>query len=441
MLFPEFTHEDGTDFYKINCKETDGYYISKCSKVYSSKSNKYLQTKINNGYETIALGKKVFTLHRLVALTFIPTDNSELYVDHINNIKTDNRVENLQWVTQKENINKNEIDTSHPRIVVKKDLNGNVLEEYNSVTEAGEANGVTRYAISKNCLKINKTCAGFIFEYKDDDKHAHELIDVSQGKPVDGYENYLAFADGSIYNTKTKKYLSPVENEKGYCYVTLCKKDTKKKNMYVHILIANAFIPNSDPENKIQVNHMNKIKNDNRVENLEWVTRSENMTHANKINIQIKKEDAIKMLIEYCEEFGECPNATDCYKKHLNYTIGNFFSKLKTEEINSTTSDYYKELSKYPLLKENLDEYLGRKKQRMTYDQGLQLCFEYVEENKIVPDYKETYKGYPIGAWYRQKKKEILEKTDKKYKDLAVNSIIKKDLDNLFKRKKSNNEV
>lgn len=52
-----------------------------------------------------------------------------------------------------------------------------------------------------------------------------------------------------------------------------------KKNYYVHILVADHFIVKTDPA-KTQVNHKNKIKTDNRVENLEWVTPSENIIHS-----------------------------------------------------------------------------------------------------------------------------------------------------------------
>ena len=63
----------------------------------------------------------------------------------------------------------------------------------------------------------------------------------------------------------------------GYYSIQL-RKDKKFKTLMVHRLLSEVFIPN--PENKKQVNHINGIKSDNRLENLEWVTSSENMKHA-----------------------------------------------------------------------------------------------------------------------------------------------------------------
>ena len=75
------------------------------------------------------------------------------------------------------------------------------------------------------------------------------------------------------------KNMSPVMNEHGYLCTVLHNKTYK--HWKIHRLVATAFIPN--PENKRDVNHKNGIKTDNRVENLEWATRSENLFHKYRV--------------------------------------------------------------------------------------------------------------------------------------------------------------
>ena len=62
---------------------------------------------INEGYEQVVLWNNGFgrglSIHRLVALAFIPNPDGKKEVDHINRIKTDNRIENLRWATRSEN--------------------------------------------------------------------------------------------------------------------------------------------------------------------------------------------------------------------------------------------------------------------------------------------------------------------------------------------------
>lgn len=71
--------------------------------------------------------------------------------------------------------------------------------------------------------------------------------------------------------------LNPNKTKLGYKHTTI-RESGKRTARFVHVLVAKAFIPN--PKNKPEVNHINGIKDDNRVENLEWVTREENTAHA-----------------------------------------------------------------------------------------------------------------------------------------------------------------
>ena len=115
-------------------------------------------------------------------------------------------------------------------------------------------------------------------------------------KDIKGYEGLYQVSNlGNVKSlAKTRKGITNREdiilklcNKDGYNVVNLWK-DKKKKTIKVHRLVAQAFIPNI--ENKPYINHINAIRNDNRISNLEWCNQSENIRHAYNIgNIKTKR--------------------------------------------------------------------------------------------------------------------------------------------------------
>lgn len=100
-------------------------------------------------------------------------------------------------------------------------------------------------------------------------------IEVSSDGYIKTLNHNFKRKNGRLDNRKGK-ILKPKIDKYGYECVTLTK-NGKRKSYTVHKLVAMAFIPN--PKNKKTINHINGIKTDNRVENLEWNTEKENQQH------------------------------------------------------------------------------------------------------------------------------------------------------------------
>ena len=97
-------------------------------------------------------------------------------------------------------------------------------------------------------------------------------------KDVKGYEGlYVVSNHGRVKNFVTKKLLSPQDNGVGYLRVELWKDKVGKKT-YIHRIVAEAFLPKQN--GKTEVNHKDSNPQNNTVENLEWVSSSENTKHA-----------------------------------------------------------------------------------------------------------------------------------------------------------------
>lgn len=102
-------------------------------------------------------------------------------------------------------------------------------------------------------------------------------------REIESHPNYEVSDKGNVRNKKTGKILKANKDGDCYLYVGLCSNGVRKK-LYVHRLIAEAFIPNDD-SSKTYIDHINEIKSDNRIVNLRWCSSRENTNYHHNDNI------------------------------------------------------------------------------------------------------------------------------------------------------------
>lgn len=130
-------------------------------------------TKTGIGYLRVCLSKdcktKSFLVHRLVAMAFIPNLDALPHINHKNEIKTDNRAENLEWCTAKYNNNygtarfRSSVTKSTP--VVQLTTDGKKIRKFYGMHEAERETGVYAQNIHKCCNGVYKTAGGYKWRY------------------------------------------------------------------------------------------------------------------------------------------------------------------------------------------------------------------------------------------------------------------------------------
>lgn len=169
-------------------KEIEGYdgkyLVSEEGLVYNTKLGKIITiSKTGRGYMAVSLNGKIKLLHRIVALAFIPNPAQKPQVNHIDGDKNNNKVSNLEWCTQSENMkHAYRIGLQKPSItqkivtaeycvknfskkVIQMTEDGEFIAEYRSASEASRVTGFCQTHISSVCRGKVKHCHNFKFRY------------------------------------------------------------------------------------------------------------------------------------------------------------------------------------------------------------------------------------------------------------------------------------
>ena len=276
------------------------YECSNMGKIKNIKTNKLLKlTPHSGGYIRITIKNekytKQFAVHRIVALTWIENSENKPSVDHINRIRNDNRVENLRWATHKEQSN-NKTKTK-PNMALKSiwkcdTITKEKLKFYESSVDAAKE-------IYKDTIDVEKMSHN-IREAARNDTRSYQYYWKYEDLNIENKENeiwknieetkYKVSNYGRIIN-KQNIILKCHKCKTGYIVFGM-----GKRLKYLHTMVANAFLEKKP--NTTIVNHKDGNKSNNHVDNLEWVTVSENNIHA--IETGLKK--SIRKIAQYDSE-------------------------------------------------------------------------------------------------------------------------------------------
>ena len=272
----------------------DNYEVSTFGKVRNKKTGRILKSSNTGGYYIVGLSNiktKTFQVHRLVAETFLENPENKAHVNHKDKNGFNNHLSNLEWNTQKENnIHKSVgiIQTKNQNLAIWKiDLKtGDKIEKYNSIDLASSwifKEGLShnlnsiKSSISCSIRGVYKSSFGFKWELDKGEHLENEIwreIDI-ENEDTKGY--YISSL-GRFKNKKGVIMCNYKPHHSGYIYVRV-----NIKKYALHRLVALTFITNL--EKKPFVNHIDGNKLNNCMENIEWVTCSENNKHAHKFGL------------------------------------------------------------------------------------------------------------------------------------------------------------
>lgn len=151
--------------------EYPGYLIKESGEIISKRMNKPMgQETVKGGYKRVSIinkngVRKHVLVHRLIAMAFVPNPNNEEQVNHLDEDKTNNHADNLEWCSRKRNVNYGTAQQRRSEKRKKKVLNLDTGEVFSSISEAEKTINSGYTHISQACKNSNRTCGGYHWKF------------------------------------------------------------------------------------------------------------------------------------------------------------------------------------------------------------------------------------------------------------------------------------
>jgi len=247
---------------------------------------KKVRIKTNNG------NYKDFPVTKIIMCTFHP-EGQMRYVIFIDNDVTNYRADNLKWsnsITVPGKTRKGDDIKRNTRKIIEYDSNHNKIKTWRCAKDAGEEKGVSDTAIRNYCKAYPQIFNGSSFKYKHKQK-SKKVEDL----PGEKWKRFKAKNGDKLYvsnlqrvRNNKKELLKQNLNNAGYPSVR-----TRHVNYRVDQLMAKTWIDNE--EDKPTVNHIDRDKTNNEIDNLEWATRREQELHKNKTSKVSRKVAIVEL--------------------------------------------------------------------------------------------------------------------------------------------------
>jgi hypothetical protein len=252
-----------------------GYKVSSFGRIMTIKKSISTCSPRKDGYVEVSMkntdGKSSMRrLHQVVATSFIPNPDDKLEVNHIDGVRHNCNITNLEWSTRIENCNKkvNPSESDSSRKVVQLNLEGKEIKIWDSVKDILAAKIISKEKLRNCCAEKLKNANGYAWKYLDE----HIKLDGEQWKNIEYKDKIINVSTyGRVqYDSGRKTYGACTKSDGSYMIFQQCK---------VHRLVMMAHCPNKNSE-KLLVDHIDGNTKNNKIENLRWATHSQNSQYS-----------------------------------------------------------------------------------------------------------------------------------------------------------------